>query len=257
MDLRDKVVVVTGGASGIGEALCKRFAHEGARVVVADLNESGAFQVAESISGMHFGLDVTQESQVAELVARTEERYGSIHLYCSNAGVFHLDQNPLETASNEHWQLSWEVNVMAHVYASRAVLPGMLQRGTGYFLITASAAGLLNQVGSASYGTTKHAAIGFAESLSISHGDKGLTVSVLCPQAVDTPMVAQLGGPGVAGLDGMMTPHDLAQVVVDGLAAEQFLILPHPEVLTYMQRKSTGYDRWLKGMRRLRDQFLS
>lgn len=256
MRVKDKVVVVTGGAGGIGRALCERFKDEGARaVVVVDLKGQGAMDVAQSLEGVAFEVDVTQETQVAHMVEEVERCYGGIDLFCSNAGIFRLDEDPVKTCANQQWQLSWEVNVMAHVYASRAVLPGMLARGQGYFLITASAAGLLNQVGSASYGVTKHAAVGFAESLSISHGDRGVGVSVLCPQAVQTPMVEELGGPGVAGLDGVMKPGELAQAVVDGLDEERFLILPHPDVLTYMQRKTGDYDRWLRGMRRLRDQF--
>ncbi len=256
MKVENKVVVVTGGASGIGEALCDAFSRSGARmIVVADLDGEKAAAVAKTVGGVAFQVDVTKEDQVAEMAAQVVETHGAIDLYCSNAGIFHMDSDPLHTTSNELWQLSWEVNVMAHVYASRAVIPGMLKQGSGYFLITASAAGLLNQIGSASYGTTKHAAVGFAETLSIKYADKGIGVSALCPQAVRTPMVERLGGPGVAGLDGTLEPQQLAQAVLEGLEAERFLILPHPDVLTYIQHKAADYDRWLRAMRRLRDQF--
>ena len=182
-----------------------------------------------------------------------------IDLFCSNAGIIATDGEPwwATSAPNSTWQAMWEIHVMSHVYAARACLPGMLERGTGYFLNTASAAGLLSQVGDAAYSTTKHAAIGFAESLAITHGDDGIRVSVLCPQAVATRMVGSIGDGdgGTAGVDGILTPQQVADEVVQGLAREEFLILPHKEVVQYRQRKTDDYDRWIGGMRKLRRLF--
>lgn len=258
MQVKDKVIVVTGGASGIGAALCRRFHREGARAIVAaDLNGDGARQVAQEIGGIGIETDVAVESDLIRLVQETENQCGPIDLFCSNAGVSYRDESggTAASCSNEGWQKAWEINVMAHVYAARAVLPGMIARGAGYLLNTVSAAGLLNQIGSAPYSTTKHAAIGFAESLAITHGDDGINVSVICPQAVDTPLLGGFSGGGPQGVDGIMTPEAVAESVIAGLAAETFLILPHEKVRLYMQRKISDYDRWLKGMRRLRQSF--
>lgn len=253
MEIAGKIVVVTGAASGIGKALCERFAAQGARgVVVSDINATGVEAVRSSIAGQTQALgmvtDVSVEADVQALVAKTQEVFGHIDLFCSNAGIFTPGG---EEVGNEQWQRIWEINVMAHIYASRAVLPSMLARGEGYLLNTASAAGLLNQIGSAPYGVTKHAAVGFAEWLAITYGARGIKVSVLCPQAVRTKMTA--GGTGAAGVDGMLEPEQLAQTVIETLATERFLVLPHPEVLTYMQRKAADYDRWIGGMRRLQE----
>ncbi len=258
MKVEGKVIVVTGGASGIGKAMCLRFHEEGARgIAVADIDEAGAREVAEKIGGLSLRCDVSVEADVVALVEETERRFGPIDLFCSNAGIGIADEpgGMATSTSNEDWQKSWGVNLMAHVYAARAALPGMIERGGGYLLNTSSAAGLLNQIGSASYSTTKHAAIGFAESLAITHGDQGIRVSVLCPQGVATPMTAGKEYSPQAG-DGMLQPSDVAESVIQGLDEERFLILPHPQVLTYMQRKTSDYDRWLKGMRRFRRQFI-
>ena len=260
MKVADSVVVVTGGANGIGKALCERFHQEGARkVVVADLEEDNARRVADTIDGDAFAVDVRQESQIQAMVAAVEERYGAVDLFCSNAGIIALDGEPwwATSAPNATWQAMWDIHVMSHVYAARACLPRMLERGQGYFLNTASAAGLLNQVGDAAYSTTKHAAIGFAESLAITHGDDGIKVSVLCPQAVATRMIGASGDGegGTAGVDGVLTPEQVAQEVIQGLGAEDFLILPHKEVEVYRKRKADDYDRWLGGMRKLRARF--
>ena len=257
MQVRDKVVLVTGGASGIGKALCKRFAQEGARaVVVADINEKGAKALADKIGSLGLKCDVSVEADLRHAVDTALKHYGPVDLMCSNAGIFFGDggEGMATSLPNDRWQRMWEVNLMAHVYAARAVLPSMIERGSGYFLHTASAAGLLSQIGDAAYSTTKHAAIGFAESLAITHGDQGIKVSVLCPQGVDTPMLAGLTDSPQAG-DGLLSPEAVADAVIEGLAAERFLILPHPQVTTYMQRKVADYDRWLGGMRKLRRKF--
>ena len=257
MQVKDKVVIVTGGASGIGRALCQRFAAEGARaVIVADVNAEGAGRVASAIGRQTHSrpvtTDVSREEQVRELVAGVLDEFGAVDLMCSNAGIFTPGG---EEVATDAWQKIWDINVMAHVFAARAVLPSMLQRGEGYLLNTASAAGLLSQIGSAPYAVTKHAAVGFAEWLAITYGDRGIKVSVLCPQAVRTEMTANTSNGGVAGVDGMLEPEQLADTVIETLAREQFLVLPHPEVLTYMQRKTSDYDRWLSGMRKLQARF--
>ncbi|MGD8861132.1 MAG: SDR family oxidoreductase [Myxococcales bacterium] len=257
MEIDGKVIIVTGGASGIGEAMCRRFARAGARgVVAADLDEAGAARVADEIGGLGLGCDVRREVDLQEVVRQAEARFGPVDLLCSNAGIFRGDGagGMATSLSNADWQQMWEVNVMAHIYGARAVLPSMIERGEGYLLHTASAAGLLSQIGDAAYSTTKHAAIGFAESVAITHGDQGIKVSVLCPQGVDTPMLAGLHDSPQAG-DGLLSADAVADSVVEGLRTERFLILPHPEVRTYMERKVSDYDRWLGGMRRLRRRF--
>jgi NAD(P)-dependent dehydrogenase (short-subunit alcohol dehydrogenase family) len=251
MEVAGKVAVVTGGASGIGEALCRRFAAEGAKgVVVADVNEELAKVLAADIGGAAIACDVSKEEDVIRLVRFAEETYGQIDLFCSNAGI--IAMGGVE-CPNDKWQKIWEVNVMGHVYAARAVFPGMIKRGGGAFMITASAAGLLSQIGSAPYSVTKHAAVGLAENLSITYGDQGIKIFALCPQAVRTAMAGPDGG--VAAVDGLMEPSYLAGAVIEGLKKEEFLILPHPEVKAYMQRKTGDYDRWLLGMRRLQARF--
>lgn len=256
MEVKGKVVVVTGGAEGIGAGLARRFARERAKaVIVADRNGEGAAAVAKEIGGEAVTLDVSDGAAVAAMVADIEARHGGIDLFCSNAGVGDGDPDKQSAASSPDavWNRAWNVNVMAHVHAARAVIPGMQARGGGYLLNTISAAGLLSQIGGAVYSTTKHAAVGFAESLAITHGDQGIKVSILCPQGVDTAMLRQGDAASQPqNLDGVLTPDDVAESVVQGLAAENFLILPHPVVLTYMQRKAADYDRWIGGMRRLR-----
>lgn len=248
MELKDKVVVVTGAASGIGRALAQRFAREGAKAVVcADRDETGAKATAEGIGGLAFRVDVSHEDEIKALIERVEDEVGPIDLFCSNAGI---GVGGGAEASNADWQRIWDINVMAHVWAARHLVPRMAARGGGYLLNTASAAGLLSQIGSAPYAVTKHAAVGLAEWLAITHGDQGIKVSVLCPQAVRTAMTA--GNPdGVASIDGMMEPEELAETVVRSLEKEEFLILPHPEVLQYMRNKTADYGRWIGGMRKL------
>jgi len=254
MKLASKHAVVTGGASGIGRALVRKFAEEGARVVVADLDAEGAIEVATEVGGIGVAVDVGDEPSVRSLVERAEKEYGPIDLFCSNAGIFLPGDVEVP---NEQWQQIWDVNVMAHLYAARAVLPSMLERGEGYLLNSASAAGLLTQIGSGPYAVTKHAAVGLAEWLAVTYGDRGIRVSVLCPQAVRTAMTADVENGGVAGVDGMLEPEAVADCVVEALVEERFLILPHPSVAEYMQRKVADYDRWLRGMRRLQARFQS
>ena len=277
MRIGGKVAVVTGGASGIGRALALAFAASGAEgVVVADIDAGGAAAVAAEITGagglaLSAGTDVTREDQVRALVEQAEDAFGRVDVFCSNAGI--IVAGGVEVP-DEAWERSWAVNVQSHVYAARAVLPGMLARNEGYLVITASAAGLLTQLGSAPYAVTKHAAVALAEWLAISHGDQGLRVSCLCPQAVTTNLgptsQRELAGiaappPGTgavpstdagsvsrqAAVDGVLTPEQVAASVLDALAGERFLILPHPEVATYERRRAEDRDRWLGGMRRL------
>ena len=248
MKLADKVAVVTGGASGIGAAMARRFKAEGAKgIVVADLQEDLLAAVAEEVGGLAVRCDVAIESEIQNLVAVTEAAYGPIDVFCSNAGIARLGG---EEAPDAEWQLNWDVHVMAHVYAARAVAPGMAERGSGYLVNTSSAAGLLTHVHTATYAVTKHAAVALAEFLAIKYGDRGVHVSVLCPQAVRTAMTRDDEG-GVAAVDGMIEPEELAECVIETMAREEFLILPHPVVLEYMRRKTSDYDRWLSGMRRL------
>jgi NAD(P)-dependent dehydrogenase (short-subunit alcohol dehydrogenase family) len=243
-----KVVVVTGGAGGIGRALAVRFAQEGAKaVVVGDIDGAGAEEVAKLVKGLGLRTNVALEADVKNLVARATEAYGQVDVFCSNAGIF---VSGGEEVADADWQRILDVNVMAHIYAARAVVPGMVARGEGYFLSTVSAAGLLSQVGSAPYAVTKHAALAFSEWLSITHGDKGLRVSCLCPQGVRTAMLADPHTPSFL-LEGSLSPEAVAESVVQGMKDERFLILPHPEVMTYFGRKATDYDRWIRGMRRL------
>lgn len=253
MNVKDKVVIVTGAASGIGKALVERFHTDGAKgLIVADLNGDGAGEVAKRVGGIALQTDVSKEADVEKLVRTAEEKFGRIDLFCSNAGIGGADPDIDNPGSpiNEKWAQSWGVNVMAHVYAARYALPGMIARKSGWFLNTVSAAGLLSQIGSAPYSTTKHAAIGFGEHLAIATKENGIGVSLLCPQAVDTPMLG--GAAGSQNVDGVLSPADVAEAVVRGLAAETFLILPHDQVTTYMQRKTGDYDRWIRGMIRLR-----
>jgi NAD(P)-dependent dehydrogenase (short-subunit alcohol dehydrogenase family) len=250
MQLKDKVAVVTGGANGIGRALCRRFAAEGARgVVVADCDAAAAHQLAEEIDALALTVDVARESDVRRLVDESIRQYGQIDLFCSNAGI--ATGGGVDTPDAQ-WQRIWDVHLMAHVYAARAVLPAMVRRGNGYLLHTASAAGLLTQTGSAPYSVTKHATVALAEWLSITYGPT-IKVSCLCPQGVTTNMILRADvDPSVEFLRAeAVTAEDVAEAVIEGLAAEKFLILPHPEVASYFMRKASDYDRWIRGMRRL------
>jgi NAD(P)-dependent dehydrogenase (short-subunit alcohol dehydrogenase family) len=248
MELKDRIVVVTGAASGIGRALAIRFAAEGAKCVIcADLNLSGAEETAREINGIAFAVNVGREADIAGMIEKVESEIGPIDLFFSNAGI--LSIGGVEVP-NEEWQRIWEVNVMSHIWAARHMIPRMVARGGGYLMSTASAAGLLNQVGSAPYGVTKHAAVGLAEWLALTHGDEGIKVSVLCPQAVRSEMTRG-HEEGVAAMDGMLEPEVVAEACVETIRNETFLVLPHPEVLTYMRNKTENYDKWIGGMRKL------
>jgi NAD(P)-dependent dehydrogenase (short-subunit alcohol dehydrogenase family) len=257
MQIRGTVVVVTGAAGGIGAALARRFAAEGARgLLLADLDAGRVEDLAqeldsESCHTVGVGSDVTRESDVRALVETAEKHLGPVDLFCSNAGRGSIvGESAGSEASNEVWQSCWDLNVMAHVYAARAVLPGMLKRGQGYLLNTASAAGLLQMPDDAAYTATKHAAVAFAESLAVTYGDQGIKVSALCPQGVRTAMTADPSVAARLSLFGdVLTPEQVADSVVEGLAEERFLILPHPEVARYEQGRAADRDGWLKGLR--------
>ena len=260
MELRNRVCIVTGAASGIGRAGAIRFAAEGAKVVAADRDLAGVTETVAAIVGqggtaMAVPCDVSKESDIIAMVAKAEEMFGPIDLVWSNAGI---GFGGGVEAPDRDWQTIWDVNVMAHVWTARAVLPKMIERGEGYLVSTASAAGLLSNIGTASYTVTKHAAVALAEWLAITHGDQGIRVSCLCPQGVNTNMLSGMSAEGassaaasVKASGNVLEPSTVAQYVVDAIRAEQFLILPHPEVLTFWQRKTADIDRWLAGMRRL------
>lgn len=249
MELKDKVAVITGGSGGIGQAMARAFLAEGATaVVLADLDLGRVETAAVDIGCEGYACDVTDESQVVALVETVLAKHGRIDLFCSNAGAG--GAGLLTEAENSVWQMQWDLHVMSHLYAARAVLPSMIERGSGYLLNTASAAGLLAAIGSGPYSVTKAAAIKLAEFLSITHGDDGIGVSVLCPQGVNTAMAPRSLGDGQT--DGIIEPEQLASTVIETLREGRFHVLPHPEVEEYVRRKGDNIDRWLGGMRRLR-----
>jgi len=252
MDVKNKIAVVTGGASGIGAALARRFHAEGAKAVaVADIQTDLLQTVADDVNGLAVPCNVSSESEVRNLVEKVESSLGPIDIFCSNAGIARLGD---EDVPNEEWQLNFDIHVMAHVYAVRAVAPKMAARGGGYLIHTASAAGLLSHIQSATYTVTKHAAVAFAEWVAIKYRAHGIRVSVLAPQAVRTPMTDRPDGAAVASRDGMIEPEALADCVIATMAREEFLMLPHPVVKDYMVRKATDVDRWIDGMSRWREQ---
>ena len=256
MEFAGRVVVVTGAGAGIGAALARAFAAEGARVVVSDRYATATDAVAHEIGGVSVPADVGVETEVTALVRHAED-IGPIALMASNAGVLARDAGGAASAPDADWDRSWRVNVMAHVWAARAALPAMIARREGWFLHTISAAGLLSQIGAAPYATTKHAALGFAESLAITHRDDGIGVSALCPQAVETAMIH--GGPGMGGadVDGILSAEAVAATTIEGLRARRFLILPHPRVREYRSAKAADYDRWIAGMAKFRREVIA
>ena len=252
MELEGRHVVITGAGRGIGRALALRFADEGARaVVVSDMDEANAREVAREIGGQAITADVGREQDIRKLINRAERINGPIDLFFSNAGITGPSGGP--EILDADWDLLWRVNTMSHVWAARALLPGMLERGEGYLCSTASAAGLLAQLGAIGYTVTKHAAVAIAEWLSMTYGDRGIRVSCLCPQYVRTPMVTE-GELPVDKLEQVATilePEQVADAVVEAIREERLLILPHPEVGTYMSHRGDDHERWLRGMRRL------
>ncbi|WP_454194013.1 SDR family oxidoreductase [Nocardia sp. Marseille-Q1738] len=260
MDISGKVAIVTGAGAGIGAALASRLVAGGARVVLADLDAASAARVAESLgsAAVAIGGDVADETVIRGLIERAEAEFGPVDLYFANAGIgggAGLD------STDQQWAAALEVNVLAHVRAARLLVPGWLERG-GYFVSTASAAGLLTQLGSAPYAVSKHAAVGFAEWLSVTYGDKGVRVSCVCPMGVDTQLLhgglvppehaaeAELAVKAVTSAGAVLSPDEVAEIVLTGVAEEHFLILPHPEVLKMYRHKGSDYDRWIDGMRR-------
>jgi NAD(P)-dependent dehydrogenase (short-subunit alcohol dehydrogenase family) len=253
LKIAGKVVVITGAAGGIGLAIARRCKAEGAKgIVLTDVQAAGLAAAAQEVGGIAVTCDVTRESDVQSLIAQARQAFGRVDMYFSNAGLYRPGG---EESTNEDWSLNWNIHVMAHVYAARLLMPEMVARNEGYFVITASAAGLLSHVVSATYATTKHAAVAFGEYLAITYGSRGVRVSVLCPQAVRTAMTQDLTET-TSKVDGMLEPEVLADCVVETMDAERFLILPHPTVLEYLRRKTADYDRWLGGMRRLKERSL-
>lgn len=261
-----RTAVVTGGGHGIGRALCRRLHRDGAKVVVVDLDGDAAETVAAEITGVARAVDVANETAMHALVAGIEQDIGPIDLFVSNAGVAFGDGESGAISAegglkpiDDRWEACWRINVMAHVFAARALVPRMLARGGGYLVNIASAAGLLSQIGDAAYSATKHAAVAFAESLAIDYGDRGINVSVVCPQAVATRMIgieddtdSTDGGFGGNDVDGIMSADEVADIVIDEALAGRFMILTHPQVATYFERKADDHDRWISGMQRFR-----
>ena len=249
MQFDGKSMVITGGGSGIGAAIARAAAARGAQVCVADLDQSRAQTVADEIGGIAALCDVRDEAAIQSLIGKAEAAHGPVDIWVSNAGLGKGDPSHAASQSNDHWELNWQVHVMAHVYAARALLPAMIERRSGYLVNVASAAGLLNQIGDAAYSATKHAAVSFAESLAITHGADGIGVSVVCPQYVATPLLGLSDADAGANL---LTADDVAAAVIAGVEAEKFLILSHPQVAKYAAQRGADHDRWITGMQMLR-----
>jgi len=252
MNIQNKIAVVTGGAGGIGSALCSALAENGAKVVVSDLSLEAAKTVADKINGLAIECDVSSEAAIQNLISTTEAELGPIDLFCSNAGFGVGEPSHAASASNEVWQKNWELHVMSHVWAARALLPSMIERQDGYLLNVASAAGLLVQVGDAAYSATKHAAVSLAESLAITHGEQGIKVSVVCPQYVNTNILGVSDEQRREKMQGVITPEECAASIVRGIENETFMILTHEEVREFYQKRAMDPSRWIDGMRRYR-----
>jgi NAD(P)-dependent dehydrogenase (short-subunit alcohol dehydrogenase family) len=262
MKLNDRVALVTGGAHGIGRALCRALHLEGVRLAVADRDAEAATATAAAVGGLPLAVDVSREAELVAAIERTEAELGPIDIFVSNAGVAFGDgPDGAASAPNEHWRACIDVNLMAHVYAARAMIPRMKARGGGCLVNVASAAGLLSQIGEAAYSATKHAAVGFAEALAIAHGDDGIQVCLVCPQAVATRMIGfdddgckPDGASGFGGndVDGILSADYVADCIVAAIQEPRFLVLPHPQVATYFRRKADDHDRWIGGMQRFR-----
>ncbi len=266
MHVRNKIAIVTGGAHGIGRALCRAFHIEGCRVVVADLDREAATAVAAEVDGLALRMDVTREDEVVAAVERVEQELGPVDLFVSNAGVgFGDGPEGAASATNDIWRTCLDIHLMAHVYAARILVPRMIKRGGGCLVNVSSAAGILCQIGDAAYTASKHAAVAFAESLAITHGDDGIQVCLVCPQAVATRLIGidedteiEDGARGFGGndVDGVLSAEYVADCILAGIQKEQFLVLPHPQVSTYFRRKADDHDRWVQGMRRFRQKLL-
>lgn len=252
MNVNNRTVVITGAAGGIGSALARALKNKGANLVVSDLNLAAVEVLAQELEGVAISCDVSDEQSVINLIDQAEQAFGSVDLFCSNAGFGTMDPSHAASSSNDVWNKAWQVHVMSHVYASRALLPKMIERGDGYLVNVASAAGLLSQLGDAAYTVSKHAAVAFAESLAISHGDDGVKVSVVCPQYVNTDILGLDDDDKRHAMPGVLTPEQCAEVIVDGIEKEQFLITPHPEVREFIQHRSGDPERWIGGMRKFR-----
>ena len=252
MDIENKVAVVTGAAGGIGSALCRALADGGAKVVVSDLDIQAAQALADEFDGLAVQCDVSKEIEIQNLVSTAEKAHGQVDIFCSNAGFGRGEPTHAASASNKAWQLQWEVHVMAHVWAARALLPSMIERRDGYLLNVASAAGLLNQIGDSAYSATKHAAVSVAESLAINHNDDGVKVSVICPQYVNTDILMISKEQREKDLPGVITPEECAQAIIKGMSNETFMIMPHPEVAEYYKKRALDPGAWIEGMKRYR-----
>lgn len=256
MKFRDKVVVITGGASGIGMALARAVLAKGAKTVLFDIDKREVEAIAEQLGCLGLACDVTREADLRMCIGQVTDRLGDIDVFVSNAGIFTGQPGHAASAADAVWMQNWSLHVMAHVYAARILLPEMLARGSGYFVNVASAAGLLNQIGDAAYSATKHAAVSFAESLAISHGDAGIGVSVVCPQYVATPLIG-MSEADYGSYAGLLTADDVAQSIVAGVTAGRFRILPHPDIAQFALQRSKDHDRWIEGMQRLQAKSLS
>ncbi len=257
MDFAGKIAVVTGGAKGIGRAIAAALIAENADLVILDIDQDAVAKTADEIGAHGAACDVTQPSAIQAIIAHITQNLGNIDIWISNAGVISADPNHVASASDQIWQRAWDIHVMSHVWAARALLPDMIARGSGYFVNTASAAGLLSQIGDAPYSATKAAAINFAQSLAISHGDDGIQSSVVCPQYVASSMLGYDADDIIPDHPGLLTPADVARSVIDGIKEKHFLILPHPVVGEYAKLRASDPEKWIKGMQKLRRRILS